>query len=72
MLVCFFGSPINAAVGVCHREDQPVTPRAKWNGEDSVRVLPRLCSRGEMKTGPFRLFQAPRWCLETRSVCLND
>lgn len=29
-----FGPLNNPAVAVCHREDQPVTPKAKWNGED--------------------------------------
>lgn len=29
-----FGALNNPAVAVCHREDQPVTPKAKWNGED--------------------------------------
>lgn len=33
-MVLLLGASNNPAVAVCHREDQPVTPKAKWNGED--------------------------------------
>lgn len=32
-MVLLFGASNNPAVAVCHREDQPVNPKAKWNGE---------------------------------------
>ena len=64
-----FVSLNDSTVYLPHREDQPVNPRAKWNGKDLWDAF--LCLSGHKNIQKVWLLYALMDCLETRYVCVQ-